>query len=174
MSCKSITIKHPCTSPRVGILRHSYSQHRVSPFRLIDPTLPGHRRFIALWLVNPTMRILSTANVPPQQMSWWLDSLLGSSKASKNEALAKLPPEIVALLHDKGLAVGGSQTKGNTTLPAEVMEMVRTWFGDDEEAMPMRDDEAREHRVGLMRERSAFLVKAEEGWQRHSYSFCEH
>ncbi|KAF4990267.1 hypothetical protein FGRMN_8575 [Fusarium graminum] len=47
------------------------SQHRVSAFRLQDPTKPGHRRFIALWLVDPHRRIISTANVPPQQKHWW-------------------------------------------------------------------------------------------------------
>ncbi|KAF4436169.1 hypothetical protein F53441_13313 [Fusarium austroafricanum] len=47
-------------------------QHRVSSFRLQDPTKPGHRRFIALWLVDPHQRILSTANVPPQQKDWWI------------------------------------------------------------------------------------------------------
>ncbi|KAF5652098.1 hypothetical protein F25303_3571 [Fusarium sp. NRRL 25303] len=49
-------------------------QHRVSSFKLQDPTKPGHRRFIALWIVNPHRRILSTANVPPQQKDWWTGS----------------------------------------------------------------------------------------------------
>ncbi|RBR19396.1 hypothetical protein FVER53590_29371 [Fusarium verticillioides] len=42
-------------------------QHRVSSFKLQDPIKPGHRRFIALWLVDPHRRILSAANVPPRQ-----------------------------------------------------------------------------------------------------------
>ncbi|KAF5665542.1 hypothetical protein FDENT_12561 [Fusarium denticulatum] len=49
-------------------------QHRVSSFKLQDPTKPGHRRFIALWLVDPHRRILSTANLPPQQRDWWTGS----------------------------------------------------------------------------------------------------
>ncbi|KAM5345135.1 hypothetical protein ACJ41O_010997 [Fusarium nematophilum] len=44
--------------------------HRVTPFELADKTKPGHRRFIALWLVDPFTRIISTANVPPQQEEW--------------------------------------------------------------------------------------------------------
>ncbi|RSM06593.1 hypothetical protein CDV31_009022 [Fusarium ambrosium] len=44
--------------------------HRVTPFELADKTKPGHRRFIALWLVDPFMRVISTANVPPQQEEW--------------------------------------------------------------------------------------------------------
>ncbi|KAF2007253.1 hypothetical protein P154DRAFT_614663 [Amniculicola lignicola CBS 123094] len=46
-------------------------QHRVSPFRLVDPTKPGHRRMLVLWLVDPNYRITSTRNVPPQQHDWW-------------------------------------------------------------------------------------------------------
>ena len=45
-------------------------QHRVQPFRLADPTHSGHRRFLVLWLVDPHYRIISTANVPPQQHDW--------------------------------------------------------------------------------------------------------
>uniref|UniRef100_A0A8H7K9M8 DUF4246 domain-containing protein n=1 Tax=Bionectria ochroleuca TaxID=29856 RepID=A0A8H7K9M8_BIOOC len=47
-------------------------QHAVSSFSLQDKAKPGHRRFIALWLVDPHQRIISTSNVPPQQKEWWL------------------------------------------------------------------------------------------------------
>nr|OQO19162.1 hypothetical protein B0A51_13282 [Rachicladosporium sp. CCFEE 5018] len=46
-------------------------QHRVQSFRLEDTSRPGHRRFLVLWLVDPNYRILSTANVPPQQHDWF-------------------------------------------------------------------------------------------------------
>jgi hypothetical protein len=42
-------------------------QHRVSPFRLADPTLPGHRKILAFFLVDPSEKIVSTSDVPPQQ-----------------------------------------------------------------------------------------------------------
>jgi len=48
-------------------------QHQVQPFQLADPTKPGHRKILALFLVDPGIRIISTANVPPQQKSWWAD-----------------------------------------------------------------------------------------------------
>ncbi|VUC31494.1 unnamed protein product [Clonostachys rosea] len=48
-------------------------QHAVSSFSLKDKTKPGHRRFIALWLVDPHQRIISTSNVPPQHKEWWLE-----------------------------------------------------------------------------------------------------
>ncbi|KAH8707340.1 Transcriptional repressor rco-1 [Beauveria bassiana] len=46
-------------------------QHRVSPFRLKDASRPGHRKIVALFLVDPAIPIISTANVPPQQRDWW-------------------------------------------------------------------------------------------------------
>lgn len=48
-------------------------QHRVEPFRLKDPTKPGHRRLLVLWLVDPHYRIIFTRNVAPQQENWWKD-----------------------------------------------------------------------------------------------------
>ncbi|KAL4966147.1 DUF4246 domain-containing protein [Aspergillus stella-maris] len=45
-------------------------QHRVSSFSLEDPTQPGHRKILALFLVDPYRRIISSANVPPQQEDW--------------------------------------------------------------------------------------------------------
>ncbi|KAF5586257.1 duf1665 domain-containing protein [Fusarium pseudocircinatum] len=46
-------------------------QHRVSPFKLVDPTKPGYRKILALFLVDPAIPIISTSNVPPQQKNWW-------------------------------------------------------------------------------------------------------
>ncbi|KAJ2912992.1 hypothetical protein MD484_g7417, partial [Candolleomyces efflorescens] len=46
-------------------------QHRVEPFELEDPTKPGHRKILALFLVDPNIRTLSTAYVPSQRLDWW-------------------------------------------------------------------------------------------------------
>lgn len=46
-------------------------QHRVQPFSLADPMKLGHRKILALFLVDPNLPILSTANVPCQQRDWW-------------------------------------------------------------------------------------------------------
>ncbi|CAF3289403.1 unnamed protein product [Rotaria sp. Silwood2] len=48
-------------------------QHRVAPFELKDPTQSGQRKILVFFLVDPTIRILSTANVPPQQSHWLVD-----------------------------------------------------------------------------------------------------
>ncbi|CVL12995.1 uncharacterized protein FPRN_15031 [Fusarium proliferatum] len=52
-------------------------QHKVPPLKLQDPSRPGHRKFIVLWLVNPQKRIISTANVGPQQKEAAVDRLAG-------------------------------------------------------------------------------------------------
>jgi len=45
-------------------------QHRVKPFSLINKSEPGYRKILVFFLVDPNHRVLSTANVPPQQSSW--------------------------------------------------------------------------------------------------------
>jgi hypothetical protein len=45
-------------------------QHRVAPFALADRSQPGHRKILALFLIDPHNRIISSANVPPQQDEW--------------------------------------------------------------------------------------------------------
>ncbi|MGW6846784.1 DUF4246 domain-containing protein [Streptomyces sp. NPDC054958] len=42
-------------------------QHRVGSFRLADATRPGHRKILAFFLVDPSEKIVSTSDVPPQQ-----------------------------------------------------------------------------------------------------------
>jgi hypothetical protein len=42
-------------------------QHCVDPFRLADPSRPGHRKILAFFLVDPSVTIVSTSDVPPQQ-----------------------------------------------------------------------------------------------------------
>ncbi|KAL6232745.1 hypothetical protein BDW75DRAFT_246948 [Aspergillus navahoensis] len=45
-------------------------QYRMSPLQLQDKTKGGYCRFLTLSLVDPTYRLCSTWNVPPQQPSW--------------------------------------------------------------------------------------------------------
>lgn len=43
-------------------------EHGQSGFKLADTTKPGHRKFLAFLLVDPDQPILSTSDVPPQQL----------------------------------------------------------------------------------------------------------
>ncbi|KAL1847909.1 hypothetical protein Plec18167_004873 [Paecilomyces lecythidis] len=63
-------------------------QHRVSPFKLEDPTKPGHRKILALFLVDPHIRVISTANIPPQRRDWWEEEFM------RQNPLQRLPAEL--------------------------------------------------------------------------------
>jgi hypothetical protein len=69
-------------------------QHRVSPFKLADATKPGHRKLLALFLVDPNIKIPSTANIPPQQRHHW------AQKIDEIGALSKLPRELKDCVYD--------------------------------------------------------------------------
>ncbi|KAG0650489.1 hypothetical protein D0Z07_3367, partial [Hyphodiscus hymeniophilus] len=147
-------------------------QHRVSPFTLTDPTKPGHRRFIVLWLVDPNVRILSTANVPPQQLDWWAECIFSKSRRTGGEAISNFPAELTQVLQQKGVAIEASKSERGKLAP-ELYSMLSEHF-DDQGALLMSSAEAREHREKLMEARSAFHFEADEQWHHHSYSFCEH
>jgi hypothetical protein len=68
-------------------------QHQVQPFKLADPTKPGHRKILALFLVDPGIRVISTANVPPQQRHWWSEGVIRDF-AKHGEGFAKLSAEL--------------------------------------------------------------------------------
>ncbi|KAM7195412.1 Protein of unknown function (DUF4246) domain containing protein [Rhypophila sp. PSN 637] len=151
-------------------------QHHVSGFELEDKTKPGHRRFIALWLVNPDIRVISTANVPPQQFDWWFEAV--ASGGGKGQ----VPLDVMQLVLDKrsGGVVAGEEdaavvdkltadTKVTNRLPPEIMAMVRR---DAELDGLMTLEEAKEHRLKLMAERSVFETKTATQWR--SFNFCEH
>lgn len=79
------------TRPDRALFFPNLYQHHVSPFRLADPSRPGYRKILALFLVDPANPVLSTARVPPQQRHWW-------SKASKLDGNSVLPPELTHLV----------------------------------------------------------------------------
>ena len=54
--------------------------------KLADKTKPGHRTLCCFHLVDPTLRIRSTATVPPQQEAW-----LWKAVSSDINKLTKLP-----------------------------------------------------------------------------------
>ena len=75
-------------------------QHRVSSFKLADPTKPGYRKILALLLVDPHTRVLSTANVPPQQESWLSKEAKQTTESVLGE-LAHLPNELADRIIDQ-------------------------------------------------------------------------
>ncbi|KAH9940099.1 uncharacterized protein BXZ73DRAFT_75713 [Epithele typhae] len=78
-------------------------QHREEPFELVDKTRPGRRKLLALFLVDPNVRILSPADVPPQQREWTL------AEAEKALVVQNLPQEPVDMI--VGFAEDGFMTR---------------------------------------------------------------
>ena len=115
-------------------------QHKVSPFKLQDPTKPGHRKIIALFLCDPEMEVIpTTSNIPPQQREWYENALYTVPDQS---LVATLPPEVRQMIADAGDA-------------------------------GMTLDEAKEHRLKLMKERTAFVKKNDKGYFSPEFSMCE-
>ena len=63
-------------------------QHQVQPFSLEDRSKPGHRKILALFLVDPTVKVISTAHVPCQRKDWWQEVV------NTRTAIGDLPREL--------------------------------------------------------------------------------
>ncbi len=148
---------------------HARRQQPASSVTLQDPTKPGHQRFVALYLVDPFQRIISTGNVPPQRFDWWAGAVFGGTGA--RVAKGDMPDELFLLLLEKGVGkildpaeeLLVKMTAGNR-LPPEIMDMIcREPLGRDG---LMTEEEARKHRLALMAERAEFLDKHKREWAR--------
>ena len=131
-------------------------QHRVWPFTLRDNSRPGHRKILALFLVDPYIPVISTANVPPQQLDWWLANGGGDGHGHGS---AKLPAELLSAL---------ASSRGDTRAGAVAG---RDGLGGGP-VFSMQD--AKKIREELMEERGRFVDKAISDMDHSVYSFCEH
>jgi hypothetical protein len=59
--------------PGRTIMYPSTVQHKFTRYELKDKTKPGYGRAVVFMLVDPNIRIISTANVPPQRYDWTLN-----------------------------------------------------------------------------------------------------
>jgi len=107
-------------------------QHQVQPFRLEDGTKPGHRKILVFFLVDPTQKVLSATDVPPQQSEWVTDAMY---HAGQNSAIAKLPVEILTMIsnENKGAMTRLEAEKYREELMSEremaVEESDKAYFG---------------------------------------------
>ena len=119
-------------------------QHQVQPFELRDKNRPGHRKIVALFLVDPALvdPRPSTTTVAPQQKEWVtaLFDVLGSSPSS---LISRLPVELRTLIVDK---VEGLMTR----------------------------EEAEEYRLKLMDERGAMAKVNTQEMFEVPFAMCEH
>ena len=71
---------------------------RFNSFKLADCTKPGHQKLLILYLVDPNVPIISTADVPCQRMDWWAETVMDSGE---NLALNNLPTELKSRVLDQ-------------------------------------------------------------------------
>ncbi|KAG9031225.1 hypothetical protein FS837_003028 [Tulasnella sp. UAMH 9824] len=76
-------------------------QHQVSSFKLADPTKPGHRKIVALFLVDPENRIPSTSDIAPQQSHWVSESIFPALAKDSHRMKTPLPVELVDMVADQ-------------------------------------------------------------------------
>lgn len=110
-------------------------QHHVNPFKLQDATKPGHRKIVALFLVDPGVRVISTAHVPAQQRDWW------ERQAPLNRALSRLPRELRdgVVTHVDGFPISMDEAK---EVRLELMEERKSFA-------IAHDDEMHEYAISL-------------------------
>ncbi|KAG9028510.1 hypothetical protein FS837_003857, partial [Tulasnella sp. UAMH 9824] len=88
------------TFPNRCIAFPNIYQHKVSSFKLVDPTKPGHRKMVALFLVDPESRIPSTSDIPPQQSHWTREAIFDALVKDNHRKKAALPVELVDMVAD--------------------------------------------------------------------------
>ncbi|KAF8157169.1 hypothetical protein B0H34DRAFT_712558 [Crassisporium funariophilum] len=125
-------------------------QHRVNPFKLADHTKPGHRKIVALFLVDPNIKVISTAHVPCQRKDWWMEAMLNAHQANLSADLTKRSPGILGL-------------------PVEIQDHIF----DQVDVMDL--NEALSLRLELMEERKQYVVDQGRAFEHHrAFSLCEH
>ncbi|KAJ3574166.1 hypothetical protein NPX13_g4456 [Xylaria arbuscula] len=93
--------------------------HQVQPFELEDKSRPGHRKILAMFLVDPHTRVLSTSVVPPQRKDWW------AREVRKVSPLKELPREIFDLII--GYVHGFPMSWEDALDTRELLMRERTW-----------------------------------------------
>jgi putative lipoic acid-binding regulatory protein len=125
-------------------------QHQVQPFKLEDPTKPGHRKILALFLVDPHYSVISAADVPPQRHDWWAEETFGPAHELPSSTKMK---ELIELL------------------PVELRDKV---MDDMEDDFPITLEKAKEYREELMKERMKFQLAHDGDFSSVEISLCEH
>ncbi|KAF8587909.1 hypothetical protein K439DRAFT_1385260 [Ramaria rubella] len=130
-------------------------QHHLSPFKLIDPTKPGHRKTLVFFLIDPNQRVMSTSEVLPQQLEWFLHEI----RCQTGTRLTRLPPELFDLICDAVRSLV-DEDFGRTT------DSSQNWLIGLEEAEAIRS--------ALMTERALFSESVDEEIYGRMFNLCEH
>ncbi|KAF8971372.1 hypothetical protein BDZ97DRAFT_1237314 [Flammula alnicola] len=131
-------------------------QHRVGPFKLADPTKPGHRKIVALFLVDPNIKVISTRHVPCQRQDWWWES---------SQSLPQKPGQ--ASSSSSPTVLGNSSNA--VELPRELQDHIL-----EDVDFPISLPTAEALRKELMEERKEFVVNHGAALTSSTISLCEH
>lgn len=115
------------TRPNRCIAFPNIYQHQVSSFKLVNPTKPGHRKIVALFLVDPKNRIPSTSDIPPQQSHWTREAIFEALVQDNDKSKASLPVELADMVMDH---VDNVMTLAEAKAYREELLEERTVFGD--------------------------------------------
>lgn len=131
-------------------------QQQLQPFQLADKTRKGHLKILTLFLVDPNVRIISTANVPCQQMEWWKETApdIPGANYTCDDAATTPARGGVGRKGQEGM-VKSVLMKGLAKLPMELKDHV---FGQVD-GFPMTVLDAKNLRTELMKERKKFVKK---------------
>ncbi|CAI5486533.1 unnamed protein product [Closterium sp. Naga37s-1] len=169
--------------PNLCLAFPNHFHHRVAPFELQDKTRAGHRKILVFFLVDPRVAIVSTARVPPQQLSWQRREL--ERKGHPCSVLPGLALDLIA----EGVSGGedGEEDKGESSGVERGGEEGRVDEGEyggegqgvgresrDGRGAAMTMEEAKKYREALMEERKALVQLANEELFERPFSLCEH
>jgi hypothetical protein len=56
-------------------------------FQLEDPTRSGHRKILVFFLIDPSVQILSTSVIPPQQKEWFTDEMAKPTVSTEDQRI---------------------------------------------------------------------------------------
>lgn len=98
LGCELGTVE---TCPGRILVWPNYLHHKTGTITLIDQEQPGHRTLCCFYLVDPTLRIRSTATVPPQQQTWL-------NELAKVALPSLLPDGLVPVITQKYMVKDGS------------------------------------------------------------------
>ncbi|KAG9019805.1 hypothetical protein FRB90_005953 [Tulasnella sp. 427] len=116
------------TSPDRCVTFPNIYQHRVSSFKLVDPSKPGHRKILALFLVDPEFRVPSTADIPPQQIHWIRQAAHEAFIKDNQGMKVPLPVEVVDMIAER---VDNAMTLAEAKAYREGLMDERTSFEDE-------------------------------------------
>ncbi|CAI5503202.1 unnamed protein product [Closterium sp. Naga37s-1] len=169
--------------PNLCLAFPNHFHHRVAPFELQDNTRAGHRKILVFFLVDPRVAIVSTARVPPQQLSWQRREL--ERKGHPCSVLPGLALDLIA----EGVSGGedGEEGKGESSGVERGGEEGGVDEGEDGgegqgggresrdgRGASMTMEEAKKYREALMEERKALVQLANEELFERPFSLCEH